>query len=284
MLGNDGNDESNGNSSMSIPLVSKQDLTIALYYIQQYNQITSDIGDTISRCNALSLLSLIYDLLGESSRALSELSLVHTIAEQTGDVYLQSKACYSLGTLYSKLGQYEQSRSILQRYFDLLKAITSSNLSNNNASSSNGNANASKNNNNGASKSNSFNLDNDKNNGNEGKQKQSVGMKDLELSRVYVGISRGNVMFEEYMMAISGNKQSSEISLPTNDKNKKNNEVGDEEDDESESDFEVVLFDGNNKHGMTSLSMIKLLDWKLNRTELNGGTINTGTSNNGKDK
>lgn len=195
------------------------DPSAALHYLQQYSQISSDIGDTISRCKALSLLSLAYDQLGESTKALTELSLVHTIAEQTGDIFLQSKACYSLGTLYSKLRYDDQSKNILQRYFDLLKAITASAGSQNSGSgrgdkSSGGSG--------------------DINNGHPNSEPR-VGIRDLELARVYVGISRGNVMIEDYMRSIG-----------------------------------LAGSPGDSQDGMT-----RLLDWKLNRAEISkGGALN----------
>jgi tetratricopeptide (TPR) repeat protein len=192
------------------------DPSAALHYLQQYSQISSDIGDTISRCKALSLLSLAYDQLGESTKALTELSLVHTIAEQTGDIFLQSKACYSLGTLYSKLRYDDQSKNILQRYFDLLKAITSAAASTGSQSSGSGRGDKASGSSNG-----------DVNTGHQNTEPQ-VGIRDLELARVYVGISRGNVMIEEYMNS---------IGLAGN--------LGDSQD------------------GMT-----RLLDWKLNRAEI----------------
>lgn len=189
------------------------DPSAALHYLQQYSQISSDIGDTISRCKALSLLSLAYDQLGESTKALAELSLVHTIAEQTGDIFLQSKACYSLGTLYSKLRYDEQSKSILQRYFDLLKAITSSTTGNATTGPARGD-----------DKTNST----ENSSGHQTNEGIRVGIRDLELARVYVGISRGNVMIDEYMRHIgrAGNEG-----------------------------------DGHD-------AMTKLLDWKLNRAEI----------------
>jgi tetratricopeptide (TPR) repeat protein len=195
------------------------DPSAALHYLQQYSQISSDIGDTISRCKALSLLSLAYDQLGESTKALTELSLVHTIAEQTGDIFLQSKACYSLGTLYSKLRYDDQSKNILQRYFDLLKAITSS------ASAGSQHSGPGRGEKPAGGGSGEVNL------GHQSTEPQ-VGIRDLELARVYVGISRGNVMIEEYM---------SSIGLAGN--------LGDSQD------------------GMT-----RLLDWKLNRAEITKGT------------
>ncbi|CAE7657678.1 Ttc29 [Symbiodinium microadriaticum] len=153
-------------------LLRKGDASAALPYLQQHSQISTDIGDTEARCRACSALAWALDSLGEDQQALAELSLVHSISEQAGDAYLQSQACRALGTLYSKVGQLQEAVNVLQRHFELLKAITSSQ-------------------------------------GGGDKEKQSgdstptVTGEDLELARVFVGISRGNMLMESYMHTIS---------------------------------------------------------------------------------
>jgi tetratricopeptide (TPR) repeat protein len=151
-------------------LLRRGDPAAALPYLQQHSQISTDIGDTEARCRACSALAWALDSLGEASRALNELSLVHSISEQAGDAYLQSQACRALGTLYSKVGQLQEAVNNLQRHFELMKAITSQSNS-------------------------------DDKNAVGGSHKVSI--QDLELARVFVGISRGNLMMDSYMVAIA---------------------------------------------------------------------------------
>lgn len=92
---------------------------------------------------------------------------MHSISEQAGDAYLQSQACRALGTLYSKVSQLSEAVVVLQRHFELIKAITSS-----------------------AGRD-------------EGGAATAVTIEDLELARVLVGISKGNLMMKSYMHAIS---------------------------------------------------------------------------------
>lgn len=126
---------------------------------------STSIGDTEARCRACSSLAWALDSLGEDQRALAELSLVHSISEQAGDAYLQSQACRALGTLYSKVGQLSDAVAVLQRHFELIKAITSSS-------------------------------------GREEGTTSPVSIEDLELARVFVGISKGNFMMNTYMRSI----------------------------------------------------------------------------------
>jgi len=149
-------------------LLRRGDAAGALPFLEQHSEISTNIGDTEARCRACSSLAWALDSLGEDQRALAELSLVHSISEQAGDAYLQSQACRALGTLYSKVGQLKEAVNVLQRHFDLVKAITSS------ASREEGSS-------------------------------SPVNIGDLELARVFVGISKGNLMMGSYMHAINFN-------------------------------------------------------------------------------
>jgi tetratricopeptide (TPR) repeat protein len=153
-------------------LLRRGDAAGALPYLEQHSEISTNIGDTEARCRACSSLAWALDSLGEDQRALAELSLVHSISEQAGDAYLQSQACRALGTLYSKVGQLKEAVSVLQRHFELIKALTSS-----------------------AGRE-------------EGSATSLVSIRDLELARVFVGISKGNLMMDSYMHAISFNMNS----------------------------------------------------------------------------
>lgn len=152
-------------------LLRQGDAAGALPFLEQHSEISTNIGDTEARCRACSSLAWALDSLGEDQRALAELSLVHSISEQAGDAYLQSQACRALGTLYSKVGQLTEAVSVLQRHFDLIKAITSSA-------------------------------------GREEGAPSLVNIGDLELARVFVGISKGNLMMKSYMFAINFNMNS----------------------------------------------------------------------------
>lgn len=147
-------------------LLRNGDAAGALSYLEEHSKISTNIGDSEARCRACSSLAWALDSLGEHQRALQELSLVHSISEQAGDAYLQSQACRALGTLYSKVGQLAEAVSVLQRHFELVKAITSS-----------------------AGREEGFT--------------SLVSIGDLELARVFVGISKGNLMMKAYMHAIN---------------------------------------------------------------------------------
>jgi tetratricopeptide (TPR) repeat protein len=154
-------------------LLRRGDAAGALPFLEQHSEISTNIGDTEARCRACSSLAWALDSLGENERALAELSLVHSISEQAGDAYLQSQACRALGTLYSKVGKLQEAVSVLQRHFELTKAITAS------AGREEGGASSS-----------------------------LVSIADLELARVFVGISKGNLMMKSYMFAINFNMNS----------------------------------------------------------------------------
>merc|ERR1711916_163106 len=108
-------------------------------------------------------MGLAYNDVGMADKALTELNLVQTISEQAGDLLLQANACKAMGTLYSKVGNLSEAVNALQRHFDLLKILDA-------RSSSEGN--------------------------------RSVRLKELDLARVYVGISKGNAQLGKYVIAI----------------------------------------------------------------------------------
>merc|ERR1711916_326520 len=110
-------------------------------------------------------MGLAYDSLGMADKALTELNLVQTISEQAGDLLLQSQACKAMGTLYSKVGNLSEAVQALQRHFDLLKILD--------ARSANGIG--------------------------------DIGVKDLDIARVYLGISKGNAAIGAYVVAIKSN-------------------------------------------------------------------------------
>ena len=100
---------------------------------------------------------------------------------------LQSKACKALGTLYSKVGKLQEAVNALQKHFDLLKAlyvkfslVTTAAAQAHDKKSSGGEAND-------ASAS----------------IPEAVSIKELDLARVYVGISKGNLQLGKYMIAIN---------------------------------------------------------------------------------
>ncbi len=133
------------------------------------------VDDPEIRCRACSALALALDTVGLSEKALGELKLVHNISEQTGDMVLQCKACRALGTLYSKVGKLEEAVQVLQRHFNLLKTLAAK----------------------------------DKNLAGIKSQQDSqsayvalVKSRDLDLARVYVGVSRGNLLLGAYRYAI----------------------------------------------------------------------------------
>jgi tetratricopeptide (TPR) repeat protein len=165
-------------------LLRRGEPAAALPFLRQHSQISADIGDTEGRCRASSALAWALDSLGENAKALTELSLVHSISEQAGDAYLQSQACRALGTMYSKVGHLKEAVDVLQRHFELLKAIINQQLSALNNPHSNNN--------------------NNNNNNNEHTSKTpTVTIQNLELARIYVGISKGNLLMESYMHAIN---------------------------------------------------------------------------------
>merc|ERR1711991_1210297 len=76
-----------------------------------------------------------------------------------------SQACKAMGSLYSKVGNLSEAVQALQRHFDLLKILD--------ARSANGIG--------------------------------DIGVKDLDIARVYLGISKGNATIGAYVVAIKSN-------------------------------------------------------------------------------
>ena len=92
---------------------------------------------------------------------------------------LQAQACRALGTLYSKVGRLDAAVDILQKHFTLVKTIL---YRNNSASNTQQAANTAP----------------------KGKEdsKNSITAKDLDLARVYIGISKGNLLLGAYTVAL----------------------------------------------------------------------------------
>ena len=154
--------EGEANGKIGNTLLQLQRASDALPYLSRFSEISAELSDANARCRACSALALAYDTLGLADKALDELSLVQTISEQAGDLLLQSQACKAMGTLYSKVGNLSEAVQALQRHFDLLKILDARSV-------------------NGAG---------------------DIGVKDLDLARVYVGISKGNASMGAYILAI----------------------------------------------------------------------------------
>lgn len=163
--------EGEANGKIGSLLLSSGDAQQSLQYLREQAQIAADLGHAEGRCRACSALALALDTLGQSDRALAELMLVHTIAEQAGDSYLQAQVCRSLGTLYSKMGKLDSAVDMFQRHFVLIKGIL--------YRSSNG-------------------ADKNKKDPNA----LLVSSKDMDLARSYIGISKGNLLLGSYVMAL----------------------------------------------------------------------------------
>lgn len=160
----------------------------SLPYLRNHSQISADLGDAESRCRACSALALALDTLGLADKALVELKLVHSISEQAGDAILQSQACRALGTLYSKVGKLEESVQVLQRHFELLKSLAAKDKA---AAASGPGGVASI----GDNKSTAAG-------GAVTRPGPVVKAKDLDLARVFVGVSKGNLLLGAYCYAI----------------------------------------------------------------------------------
>jgi tetratricopeptide (TPR) repeat protein len=150
-------------------------------YLRNQSQLAADLGNPEARCRACSALALAFDLLGQPDKALTELQLVHTISEQSGDAYLQAHACRALGTLYSKVGRLDAAVDILQRHFTLLKSIIYRPAGQPQQQQQSGGQKDS--------------ADND--------PTKKISNTDLDLARAYIGISRGNQSLGMYVFAIN---------------------------------------------------------------------------------
>ena len=167
--------EGEANGRIGNLLLTRGEAQASLPYLKQQSQIAADLGHSEGRCRACSALALALDSLGQSEKALSELTMVVTISEQTGDAYLQAQACKALGTLFSKVGKLEQAVEILQRHFTLLKKIL---YQSPDATGSTTKKAA------GAAAS------------------YTVTSHDLDLARAYIGISKGNLMLGTYTISL----------------------------------------------------------------------------------
>lgn len=156
--------EGEANGRIGNTLLRLQKASDALPYLSRFSELAAELSDANARCRACSSLALVYDTLGLADKALDELSLVQTISEQAGDLLLQSQACKAMGTLYSKVGNLSEAVHALQRHFDLLKILDARSVSEGAAG--------------------------------------DIGVKDLDLARVYVGISKGNASMGAYVLAI----------------------------------------------------------------------------------
>eukprot|EP01040_Poterioochromonas_malhamensis_P006692 gene6692-7210_t len=169
--------EAEANGRIGNLLLHQGQIQECIPYLKQQSQLAADLGHPESRCRACSALALAWDKLGQSDKALNELTLVHAISEQAGDAYLQAQACRALGTLYSKLGRLDSAVEILQRHFTLLKSILYRSTTTKSPASS----------------------------GPLGSKEDSnrkVTSADLDLARAYIGISKGNQLLGFYAIAL----------------------------------------------------------------------------------
>lgn len=180
--------EGEANGKIGNLLLRRGNPTLSLPYLRNHSQISADLGDAEGRCRACSALAWALDSLGDENGALEELTLVHSISEQAGDAYLQAQACQALGTLYSKVGKLEEAVTALERHFELFKTI-SAKAANLYLGSTRPRTNT-----------------NSKKTDNLSTATTSttpiVKAEDLDLARVYVGISKGNMMMGAYVFAI----------------------------------------------------------------------------------
>lgn len=159
--------EAEANGRIGSLLLNRGEAAGSIQYLRSQSEIAADNGDAESRCKACSNLALAYDTLGQSEKALAELTLVSSISEQAGDVMLQVQACKALGTLYSKVGLLSEAMDALQRHFNLTKQIL-------------------------AKQKQGQHLEDGK----------VVSLRDIELARAYVGIAKGNLMMGTYTFAV----------------------------------------------------------------------------------
>lgn len=174
--------EGETNGKIGMLLLHKGDAMGSLAYLRQQSQIATDMSDPEGRCRACSSLALALDMLGQADKALAELTLVQAISEQCGDAMLQAQACKALGTLYSKVGRLDKAVESLQSHFTLIKTLISTSNQQKPATSSNATAATG--------------------GGNDSKAREPISAQDLDLARVYVGISKGNLLLGSYVVAV----------------------------------------------------------------------------------
>lgn len=191
----DKSSEGEANGKIGHLLMRRGDAVASLPYLQNHSQIASDLGDAEGRCRACSALAWAYDSLGDEEKALAELTLVHSISEQAGDAFLQAQACRSLGTLYSKVGKLDDAVLALEKHFDLYRVISSRPPQGSAGGTGVGGL-----------------LRNRQGKNRPGGGSQSgmpvVKAEELDLARVYVGISKGNQIMGSYVLAIESDLSS----------------------------------------------------------------------------
>jgi len=163
--------ESEANGKIGNLLLNRGDAQQSVHYLRQQAQLSADLGNAEGRCRACSALALALDSMGQSDKALLELQLVVSVSDQVGDTYLQAQACRALGTMLSKLGRLQEAVKILERHFNLLKKIMARAAARNNGV----------------------------------EDEFVVTMKDLDMARAYIGVSKGNLVMGKYMFALQSN-------------------------------------------------------------------------------
>jgi tetratricopeptide (TPR) repeat protein len=189
--------EGEANGRIGSLLLHRGDAQESLQYLRNQSQIAADLGNAEGRCRACSALSLALDSLGLADKALAELTLVHSISEQAGDVLLQAQACRALGTLYSKVGKLEAAVDILQRHFNLVKTI----LYRSNAAGGTGISSGTATTTATATAPSTALAGKTEGEAAPG-SKATLSAKDLDLARVYIGISKGNLLLGAYSLAL----------------------------------------------------------------------------------
>ncbi|KAJ1439141.1 hypothetical protein B484DRAFT_476993 [Ochromonadaceae sp. CCMP2298] len=171
--------EADANGKIGNFLLNRGEPQRSLPYLKQQSQISADLGNAEGRCRACSALALALDSMGQSDKALHELMTVVSISDDVGDSYLQAQACRALGTLYSKLGRLKEAVEILQRHFNLLKKL----LYKSNGGGGPPGAEGAK----------------------AGDSNHTVTSQDLDMARVFIGISKGNLLLGTYTLAMQSN-------------------------------------------------------------------------------
>jgi tetratricopeptide (TPR) repeat protein len=171
--------EAEANGSIGNLMLHQGRAQDGLPYLIQQAQLAADLGHPDARCRASSSLAYAYDTLNNSEKAIQELTLVHTISEQDGDMLLQSKANRELGVLYSKLGRLQDAHDALQRHVTLLSSLLKLQQKNPITTET-------------AAGSSSWS----------GKEEEKISVRDLEYAKVLVAICRGNLMMGAYVVAM----------------------------------------------------------------------------------
>lgn len=179
--------EGEANGKIGALLLGRGKTAECIPYLREYSQISADMGSAEGRCKACSALAIALDTLGQSDKALNELKVVQATSEQSGDVILQAQASRALGTLYSKVGDFDAALDSFQRHFGLLKSIL---LLRNSAGH-------------GGAKISLGGVTDDYLSG-PATAAAVVTAADLDLARSFVGIAKGNLLMGHYVMVIKG--------------------------------------------------------------------------------